>query len=111
MARKPYLPNPGDVYWVNTVVLYRYDPKPHRPVLVLGVLKPTSEDIAVVTRTTDLTLEGVYSAADPSLRLNKPGVWAYRRNAKLSQWMFPLVKWRGAVSHAELEAVKAKFSR
>lgn len=110
MARKPYLPNPGDVYWVEAVVFYDYDPKPRRPVLVIGVLRPTSEGIAVVTRTTDLASNGVYSAADPSLGLNKPGVWVYKKYARSSLWMFPLVKRRGAVSVAELEAVKARFS-
>lgn len=83
MARKSYLPTPGDVYWVEAVVFYDYDPKPRRPVLVIGVLRPTSEGIAVVTRTTDLASNGVYSAADPSLGLNKPGVWVYKKYARV----------------------------
>lgn len=76
MARKSYLPNPGDVYWVDTAILPDYDPKPHRPVLVVKVdvkVDPSATDpIIVVTRTSDLTLRtGVFSAVNSACGLNK----------------------------------------
>ena len=61
----------------------------------------------VVTRTTDLTRRGAYSAADPNLDLNKPGVWNYPKAAKAALWFPPQVRWCGAVEKSELEEVIA----
>ena len=107
MAKNPFLPNAGDVYWVNTRVLNGKDLKPDRPVLVLSVPRSTSEKIIVVTRTTDLTQPGAFSDADLNLDLNKPGIWSRPRIAELSMWFPPRVRWCGAVDRSELEAVVA----
>lgn len=107
MAKNPFLPNAGEVYWVNTEVLYGRDPKPDRPVLVVGVPQSTSEKITVVTRTTDLTQPGAFSAADLNLDLNKPGIWSRPRTARVSMWFPPRVRWCGVVDRSELEEVIA----
>ena len=107
MAKNPFLPNAGEVYWVNTIVLDGRDPKPDRPVLVLSVPPSTPEKIVVVTRTTDLTQPGAYSDADLNFDLNKPGVWSYPKAAKTAMWFPPRVRWCGAVDRSELEAVIA----
>ena len=106
MAKNPSLPNAGDVYWVDTIVLDGRDPKLDRPVLVVGVPQE-SDYITVVTRTTDLAQPGAYSAADPNLDLNKPGVWSWPRTAEVSMWFPPRVRWCGAVDKSELEEVIA----
>ena len=105
MAKIPSLPNAGDVYWVDTEVLYGRDPKPDRPVLVVSI--PQIDYITVVTRTTDLAQSGAFSPASPDLRLNKPGIWSRPRTAKVSMWFPPKVRWCGAVDKSELEEVIA----
>ena len=92
---------------MNTEVLNGKDLKPDRPVLVLSVLRSTPEKITVVTRTTNLTQPGAFSAADRNLDLNKPGMWSRPRTAKVSMWFPPRVRWCGAVDRSELEAVIA----
>lgn len=103
----PFLPNAGEVYWVNTRVLNGVDLKRHRPVLVVSVPQTGYDYITVVTRTTDLTQLGAYSDADLNLDLNKPGVWSWPRTAGLSMWFPPWVSWCGAVDRSELEEVIA----
>lgn len=107
MAKVPSLPNAGDVYWVDTEVLYGMDPKPDRPVLVVSVPQSENDHITVVTRTTDLAQSGAFSPASPDLRLNKPGVWSWPRIAEISMWFPPRVRWCGTVDKSELEAVIA----
>lgn len=111
LTEKPYLPNPGDVYWVDTEVFYDIDPKRHRPVLVASVSRSTVDHITVVARTTDLSVDtGVFSAVDLTCGLNKPGVWSRIRHAKPHRWARPLVEWRGVVDMTELMAVRAEFN-
>ena len=105
MAKVPSLPNAGDVYWVDTIVLDGRDPKPNRPVLVVSI--PQNDYITVVTRTTDLAQSGAFSPASPDLRLNKPGVWSWPQTAEVSMWFPPQVRWCGAVDKSELEEVIA----
>lgn len=110
LARKSYLPNPGDVYWVDTVILPDYDPKPHRPVLVVKVEPSAANPITVVTRTSDLTLRtGVFSAVNSACGLNKPGMWCYKKVVEPHLWTPLRVEWRGAVDAAEFEAVRLQF--
>ena len=105
MAKVRFLPNAGEVYWVDTELLDDRDPKPNRPVLVVSV--PQNDYITVVTRTTDLAQSGAFSAASPDLRLNKPGVWSWPRIAEVSMWFPPQIRWCGAVDKSELEEIIA----
>ena len=110
MAKVPSLPNAGEVYWVDTEILYGRDPKPNRPVLVVSVPQSENDHITVVARTTDLAQPGAFSPASPDLRLNKPGVWSQPRTAKVSMWFPPQVRWCGAIDKSELEEVIAILS-
>lgn len=61
--------------------------------------------MTVVARTTNLAQPGAFSAANPDLGLNKPGVWSYPRIANATMWVPPWVEWCGAIDMGELEAV------
>lgn len=106
----PYLPNPGDVYWVDTSILDNHDPKPKRPALVARVPHSLTGRIILVTRTTDLTrTPGVPSPPDRSLQLNKPGIWGYVASAEASLWTPSMVTRCGVGDAAHLRAVRQEF--
>jgi len=106
----PYLPDPGDVYWVDTSILDNHDPKSKRPALVVRVHHSLTGRIIVVTRTTNLTrTPGVPSPSDRSLQLNKPGIWGHLASAEASLWTPSMVTWCGSVDAAHLKAVRREF--
>ena len=106
----PCLPDPGDVYWVDTSILDNHDPKSKRPALVARVPHSLTGRIILVTRTTDLTrTPGVLSPPDRNIQLNKPGIWGHVASAEASLWTPSMVTWCGCVNAAHLQAVREEF--
>lgn len=107
---EPYLPEVGEVYWVNSTITTQEDQKPGRPMLVMKVPEDTGGIIDVVTRTSKTQHRpGVPSAIDPALRLDKPGVWGYPRKAYAFLWTPSMVEWRGKATEELLEQVREEF--
>ena len=106
----PYLPMPGEVYWVDTMILSADDKKARRPVLVVGVPDSSFRRITVVTRTSSRHRSpGVASAANSGLGLNRPGTWGYLRNVDASLWTPSNVSCYGEVDGTELYEVRVEF--
>lgn len=106
----PYLPDVGEIYWVDSAIIHPKDKKPDRPVLVVEVPATLSGRITIVTRTTnEERTPGVPSPPDPDLGLNKPGVWGYLRSAEANLWTPSMVEYRGPVELAVLLAVREVF--
>jgi hypothetical protein len=82
----PYLPDVGELYWVDTTILDAYDKKPRRPALVLVVPAELTGRITLATRTSDTARSGVRHDPDPALGLRLEGVFHYLRTAEAQLW-------------------------
>lgn len=105
----PYLPDPGDLYWIDTDILEGRDKKPRRPGVVVTVPATLYGRITVVTRTTKENVSGVRHPAEPPLGLHEPGVFAYLRTAEAQLWRRPRVEWMGRLDEDVLKEVVEEF--
>jgi mRNA-degrading endonuclease toxin of MazEF toxin-antitoxin module len=82
----PFLPVEGELYWVQTIILWSGDRKATRPVVVIATPATTLGRVQVVTRTTDLSRKGVPHEAMPEAGLTKCGVFADLRSSEATLW-------------------------
>lgn len=82
----PFLPVEGELYWVQTIILWSGDRKPTRPVVVIEVPKTIRGRVQVVTRTTDMSRLGVRHEAMPAAGLTKCGVFADLGSTEATLW-------------------------
>lgn len=101
----PYLPEVGDVYWVETEILDAIDVEPKRPAVVVEVPENLDGRIRVVTRTTEPGKPGVPHDPVPELGLRKRGTFSYIRTAEARLWKRPQVEWMGVLSEDVLKSV------
>jgi mRNA-degrading endonuclease toxin of MazEF toxin-antitoxin module len=66
----------GSVWFVESWVLSGRDVKAGRPVVV--VARPRGDRVFVIARTTDMSVKGVVTPADPGLGLTRQGVFSLR---------------------------------
>jgi hypothetical protein len=82
----PFLPGEGELYWVQTIILWSGDRKPTRPVVVIEAPMTSLGRIQVVTRTTDVSRRGVRHEAMPEAGLTKCGVFADLGSTEATLW-------------------------
>ncbi len=109
LDHSPYLPDVGELYWVDTTILDAYDKKPRRPALVLVVPVELTGRITLATRTTDLNKSGVRHDADPALGLTKEGIFHYLRTAEAQLWRPDTVTYMDRVEPQLLAHVLREF--
>jgi len=83
---EPFLPTIGDLYWVQTIILWSGDKKSRRPVVVIEAPRDRFGRVFMVTRTSDTTRKGVPHEAMPGIGLSKPGVFVRFASAEASLW-------------------------
>ncbi len=107
----PYLPEVGEVYWVDSVIVQPVDKKSDRPALVVAVPASPLGRITVVTRTSNVKRQpGVASPRDDALGLNKSGVWGYLGTADAALWTPSMVTFLGVVERLVLDEVRKEFA-
>jgi mRNA-degrading endonuclease toxin of MazEF toxin-antitoxin module len=107
-ASTPYLPNLAGLYWVDTL-LYGNDPAPRRPAVVLTVSTAAHAPIQIMTRTTDLTTDGVPHPRQPDLGLDE-GVFSDLRNVDKHRWHAPRIAPIGTLDPETMAEVLRRFS-
>ena len=108
LTSDPYLPEVGEVYWVDTAILQGAD-KPFRPALVLWVPPSVTGRITVATRTSAAGAAGVPHPAAPELGLKKDGVFSRIRSAEARLWTPGNVRYLGLVDASLTAAVQREF--
>jgi mRNA-degrading endonuclease toxin of MazEF toxin-antitoxin module len=106
---EPFMPVVGDLYWVNTQILWSGDRKPTRPVVVVETPAEDLGRIAVVTRTTDTTRKGVPHDPVPELGLHRPGVFADFGSTESVLWTLRNVRRLGVLASDVLAKVMERF--
>lgn len=102
------LPEIGQVYWVQPWIFLDGDPKGERPVVVVRAPRSPGDLMTVIERTSTRTdLRGVVHPADPTLGLNKPGLWAHRFTRAVEERLFrpPTVRLAGRLGPPYLDEV------
>lgn len=105
----PFLPAEGDVYLVIPLIYASADPASLRPVVVLVVPELKSGRIQFVTRTSQ-PVPGVKHPADPSLGLDRAGVFSDLAGVERSLWCPQNVNRCGRLDEATWRAVQERFS-
>lgn len=106
----PFLPNIGDLYWVDGLLYGRGDPAHRRPAVVLEVPSPIHSPIQIVTRTSDLTVRGVRHTSTAELALDEEeGVFSDLCNVSKDQWRSPHVEHIGTLDAETMNAVRERF--
>ncbi len=107
----PYLPDVGEVYWVDSAIVQPADKKSDRPALVVAVPASPLGRITIVTRTSNIKRQpGVASPRDDALGLNKSGVWGYVGTAEAALWTPSMVTFLGVVESVVLGEVRKEFA-
>ncbi|HEY7873839.1 MAG TPA: hypothetical protein VIG64_01835 [Actinomycetota bacterium] len=106
---EPFMPAVGDLYWLNTQILWSGDRKPTRPVVVIETPAEEPGRIAVVTRTTDTTRKGVPHDPVPELGLRRPGVFADFASTESLLWTLRNVRRLGVLASDVLAKVMERF--
>jgi mRNA-degrading endonuclease toxin of MazEF toxin-antitoxin module len=105
----PFLPQPGDLYWVDTLLYTAADPAPRRPAVVVEVLGPAHSPIRIATRTTNLEVRGVDHPPQPQWGL-KEGVFSDLNHVKKAEWCSPRVSLIGSLDSDTTDAVRDRFA-
>ncbi len=105
----PFVPLVGELYWVNTQILWSGDREPTRPLVVIEVPSEGLGRIAVVTRTSDTTRKGVSHDPVPELGLNRPGVFADFGSTESVLWTPRNVRRLGVLESEILAKVMERF--
>lgn len=111
-AGEPYLPKLGELYLVETRIFsFGADPAADRPAVVIGLpAGPESKSpIQVVTRTSQ-SVPGIKHPADPSVSLNKDGVFADLASIEQQLWRPGNVLLLGVLPEPFLSLVLERFS-
>lgn len=108
----PYLPEIGQVFWVESLLYSSSDPAPGRPAVVIAVPSAPNATarIQIVTRTSDTTVAGVLHEAGLLPTLNKPGVFSDLVSCRASSWRAGRVRLVGQLCDPHLGRVMERFS-
>jgi mRNA-degrading endonuclease toxin of MazEF toxin-antitoxin module len=101
------LPVVGELYWVDPRIYADADQKDRRPVVVVRAPKNQLDRVHVITRTSDTSVPGVQHPADPSLELDKNGVFALKhyRRIEAVEFVPPDVELKGPLPEPYLGRV------
>lgn len=104
----PFLPTPGQIYWLRSLLYSSTDRAGARPAVVLDVPNRASARIRIVTRTHQ-SAPGIRHPADPSLSLNSDGVFSVLTSVERSMWRPENVKLCGLLDEEIFKAVQERF--
>ena len=107
---RPFLPEQGQLYLVNTLVYAGSDPAADRPAVVITAVpdEPSHRPIQIVTRTSQ-EVRGVLHPADESLKCDKDGVFSRLTSVERLLWTPRNVTYLGDLPDLYLAAVVRRF--
>jgi hypothetical protein len=102
---EPFLPEIGEVYQIVSLVYGSSDPAGERPCVVVLVPRAPHQRIGIVTRTSDVNVEGVAHPKDVDLGLNRNGVFAGYNSVEQHLWSTANVRYLGRLHEPWLTKV------
>lgn len=102
---EPFLPVVGDLYQVLPLIYSSTDPAAERPVVVVAVSSGSFGRVQFMTRTTDLSVDGVQHPADDDLDLNEDGCFSELHSCSSTLWKAGNVRYLGRLDEQYLNPI------
>lgn len=110
LQREPFLPRVGELFLVRTVLFWSPDQHDNRPVVVFEVPPGQFDQIAIVTRTTQKGVPGIWHDRQPSLGLSQPGTFSRYARVERASWTPDNVRLLGRLDPETLRKVLGRFA-